>query len=383
MIGIGWDVGGWLGNHQAVAMVRVGDDGSVKWLGRPTRFRLNALRGVLTPKGLIDLVGGDPALLELERVVVAIDAPLGFPAAFCDFVAGWPFGSDTQVPDSQARDKEIDNPLAYRATDQHVEARFQKKPISAPFDKLGNCATVAMAHVRSWRTEHGFKVLPMDAQGEREIIEVYPALVKANLTGGKGTGVADWFKRWMGTPPAANEPSDELDAAICARIAACRGGGADLPWLVSPHDVVGAADVKRVMKEGWIFYPQEPRPNQGGAGFAGDPTSPLPETGAGWLGVPAHPCKLGPLRILGVTWVDHYDLDCETTWFVDPQGHYIAWTTMCHALADLRSRAGSSYSVWLEPPAVRHGMSRWVKVTSVLGDVGSVRVSLAVDRDLP
>ena len=269
VLGIGWDVGGWMGKKQGVAAVRLGADG-LHWVGRPTAFQLSR-RDRLTPEDLLRRAGVDQVLPD-ERIVVAIDAPLGFPSSFCRFVSGWPFGDKEHLPSLGRPHREIDNELAYRETDRHIHEQFRivqddvvtktaKKPLSATFDKLGNNATVAISHVRSWREEHGFVVRPMDAYAEgqnRTVIETYPALVKERRSEARGERVQAWFRDRMGDiPEGMTEPSDEFDAAICAVLAACYGAdSAGLPWLVGPEDV-GISD-ETVRGEGWIYYLKRP-----------------------------------------------------------------------------------------------------------------------------
>ncbi len=242
-LAIGWDVGGWLGKKQAVAVIEVGDDETWRYVGRPAAFtlrgreRLNVLELVRTawPEAPADA-------LDRGDVVLAIDAPLSFPAAFVRLLERAP----TSPPSS---DREIDNELAYRACDRFIHAEHErKKPLSASFDKLGNNATVAMVLTRRWRESEGFRVLPWDAPRDprREIIEAYPALMKS-----KGE-VVDRVRALLDVrlPDAGRGlGEDELDAAICALVALAHLGIVDpqLPRLVGPAAGQGL--------DGWIYGP--------------------------------------------------------------------------------------------------------------------------------
>lgn len=269
VLGIGWDVGGWMGKKQGVAVARwEPDNGGIEWLGTPTSFKLPK-GGLPGSKVLLPGANLDTGLLDEHHVIIAIDAPLGFPVAFAEFLAGWPFGETSAPGPAVPPDREIDNRLAYRETDRHIYDTFRvvndgkptktgKKPLSATFDKLGNNATVAISHIRSWRAQHGFLVHPMDAaaDGDRSVIEVYPALVKEKREGKKGESAQRWFRDLMGKiPEGVAEGTDEFDAAICATLAVCfaaqgRGG---LPKILGPEDVDGL-DLAAVRREGWIYY---------------------------------------------------------------------------------------------------------------------------------
>lgn len=289
VLGIGWDVGGWMGSRQGVAVARL-DTGSDKlsWVGRPATFALPRDRPS-SPEWLLETAEIQRAtdLLQTHRVVIAIDAPLGFPRNFCELLAGRP--SCTGERGATWRpDTELENRLAYRATDRHV-GHMARKPLSASFDRIGNCASVAMLHLRAWREEQGAVVRPMDSgPGVIEVIEVYPALVKGvpvarapqsdgDLRGRERVNRAlhpefGAVLRRMEYPSEGvfserrmeslgrDEP-DAFDACICAVHALCfaANGAAMLPRLVGPEDVpeVRERDRELVGTEGWIYYAAE------------------------------------------------------------------------------------------------------------------------------
>ena len=90
VIGIGWDVGGWMGNKQGVAAVmwKVGCE-EFKWLGTPNQFSL-PVGSLLSPQMLIEkaIDKAETSMLEESLVVIGIDAPLGFPSDFIQLVSG-------------------------------------------------------------------------------------------------------------------------------------------------------------------------------------------------------------------------------------------------------------------------------------------------------
>jgi hypothetical protein len=248
ILAVGWDVGGWRGSKQAVAVVRQLDQ-QREWVGRPRAFSIEAL----TQSGgsILDLIrlGWQKApveLLDQYRIVLAIDAPLGFPVAFQQLIFRHP---SRQPRHTIELGPEISNPFAYRETDRWVHQSFGKKPLSASFDKLGNVATVAMYHAERWANTAGIPIVPFQPDdGCHAIIEVYPALVKNPADG----VCASRFARHL--PDDLPPQSDRLDAAICALHAlayALHGQDSELPRLVGPPDIL---DQSAVSSEGWIYH---------------------------------------------------------------------------------------------------------------------------------
>ena len=238
VIGLGWDVGGWLGRKQGAAAVAWSAERGIWWLGQPTAFRLGGAEdSALTPERLAAHVG--LSLNGAERVIVGIDAPLGFSTAYVQLVAG---GAGRLHRPS----RDIDDRLAFRESERFVHATFAKKPMSAPHNMLGANATVAISHARAWR-DLGYAMLPFDGtHADRACIEVYPALEKRG-------GLLDerWTRLGLCIPQSAKPGSDAFDASICALIALAFGthGEAGLPRGCGPTDAY--ADVAR--REGWIY----------------------------------------------------------------------------------------------------------------------------------
>jgi len=273
-VSVGWDVAGWQSPRQAVAVASLDPGGGLRWPVPPTLFRF--------PPGRPPRLGGaagsgmDPAAatrleaaLAAERCVVAVDAPLGFPAGFRWFLHG-------EGPAPEVPHREIDNPLAYRACDRWVHRRHGRKPLSAAFDRLGTNATLALAVVASLRDD-GFRLVPGDGDGDgvgvgegppgppsggplrlpgkgpqRCVIEVYPALVKS--TPRKEAPALEPFRRLL---PSGVEPgTDAYDAALCALLGLAYLGGeaAALPGLVGPREG-WEGEEPLDLREGWIFAP--------------------------------------------------------------------------------------------------------------------------------
>jgi Protein of unknown function (DUF429) len=237
-LAIGWDVGGWLGKKQGVAIIEIDPDGAWRFVGVPTTFSIAALadRSVFSLIRLGWLEAPSDAL-ERYRIAIAIDSPLNFPVAFQRLLSGKPHTVATPKT-------EIESTLAYRACDQYVYLEYGKKPLSASFDKLGNNATVAMVFTQQWRDLEGFRTIPFEGQAnhEREILEVYPTLVKS-----RNEGIAPHVRAHL--PATLEDKTDEQDAAICALLAAARIGvkSPSLPALVQPPLPV------EQWRDGWIY----------------------------------------------------------------------------------------------------------------------------------
>ena len=246
-LGVGWDVGGWIGGKQGVAVARLGPSGA-EWLGIANAFCLADLR--FPDWTLLDLLriawrNAPEDTLTRFQVVLAIDAPLAFPIGFKQLI-------DTGVaPIFRPDGPEIQNPLAYRDCDRFIHSTLGKKPLSASFDKLGNNATVAMHHARRLARLHGATILPFDPTDDNlhALIEVYPALCKHR----NAPCCHDGIQRLL--PPGSVHNSDECDACICALMALAFGNTGRqsfLPPLVTPEAATIPTDTLRA--EGWIYH---------------------------------------------------------------------------------------------------------------------------------
>jgi hypothetical protein len=167
VVGIGWDVGGWMGKKNAVAIAHWKPSANVEWIGKPSVFLIPDDHPFCV-KDLIDAVDDKKETINIEKdnIVIAIDAPLGYPKKYQEFIKGKP--GIAQRPTN-----EIENLLAYRYTERWIQGSFKKKPLSATFSSLGNCATVAISAVRRWSDENGFAIVPFKKDnGKHIVIEV-------------------------------------------------------------------------------------------------------------------------------------------------------------------------------------------------------------------
>lgn len=238
---LGWDVRGWRGRAQATAVARLEPgNGEVEWIGVSSPFQFKSG----TQPNLIELLKpaiGD-AHVEFVRnahtLVVAIDAPLGFPVGLTRLL-------NQQLAVPTVPEREIDNPFAYRDCERWVAETFGRKPLSATFDKLGNNTTLAMT-VSLTLEQEGFTRIPQSGMNRsRSVIEVYPALVKR-----PGKGAQEAIPRIARhLPPGLEIGSDPYDAAICAVLGlAFLGMHEQLglePIIEPPTDIA--------VREGWIY----------------------------------------------------------------------------------------------------------------------------------
>ncbi|MGU5717381.1 DUF429 domain-containing protein [Aeromonas taiwanensis] len=239
-IGIGWDVRGWQGNAQAVAVVGwQAREQRLHWLGISPLFRLSSRVAPDLDALLRPALQDEMALMQVlacPHLALGIDAPLAFPRALGELLVGK--GGECAVPQ-----REIDNPYAYRDCERWLYEQYGKKPLSATFDRLGNNATLALSMLPRLGDLQLVPKLAREAQ--RAVLEVYPALAKV---GGKASAVRPELQPHL---PASLVPgTDPYDAALCALMALQYAAGGNvtlLPPLVPP-----AADL--ALDEGWVYH---------------------------------------------------------------------------------------------------------------------------------
>lgn len=146
IIGIGWDVGGWAGGKQGIAVVQwnIGSN-CLDWMGKPCQITI-PVGSMLTPDYIVRKVTGayDDDYINESLVIIGVDAPLGYPTDFTKLLSGNLLGFTRP-------EREIDNRLAYRDTDRYIFQALSKKPLYHVFDKLGNNSTVAITHLQLWQ----------------------------------------------------------------------------------------------------------------------------------------------------------------------------------------------------------------------------------------
>jgi hypothetical protein len=231
---IGWDVGGWNCDKNPTsrdALVVLNAAGEK--LGQPWRGNLRQTINAATTAA--DFITAILSLCKLPapgtpKACMAIDAPLGFPAAFGALISGGKI--ETEIGQSAA------NPYLYRATERRLVAEGVT-PLSAVKDMIGSQSTKAMHAVARYTK-------PIDpgvwSDGVHlTMIETYPALCRSRAR--------STFND-LATATTARE-GDILDAEVCAQIA--RAFVQRPEWLEPPPPDVPTS-------EGWIWAPQPQSP---------------------------------------------------------------------------------------------------------------------------
>lgn len=230
---IGWDVGGWncdKNPNSRDALVVLDAAGSV---GQPWRGNLRqTLNSAATAADFLSAIRDLCKLPSSpDHATIAIDAPLGFPAAFARLVTGGP--PLDQIGQSAA------NSYLYRATERRLVAEGVT-PLSAVKDMIGSQSTKAMHAVARYTRPIAPGV--WSDGGRLTLIETYPALCRSRARG---------VFNDLATATTARE-SDILDAEVCALIA--QAFVQQPAWLEPPPPDLPAL-------EGWIWapLPQTPR----------------------------------------------------------------------------------------------------------------------------
>lgn len=225
---------------------------------RPQRLGVAVYEGQAITKlacGLDDPADFIAHSIDFERpVIVAIDAPLGWPVALGETLLSHYAGQAIEVPKSE---------LFWRATDWNVRDRLGLKPLSVGADRIAITAHRALELIGEL-SRFAARQLQLlwreDDEPEQGLIEVYPAATLRAL------GLP--FRSYKGNSPknrdsrseiinglsveieiahfrkALLENSDKLDAAVCVIAALDYVNG----LAVAPQDVTD-----EVRREGWIW----------------------------------------------------------------------------------------------------------------------------------
>ena len=240
IIAIGWDVRGWRGNQQAVAVLKLDALTQVFqwWISDDFQFKTGMQ---LSLSSLLEPAIGDnyeAVISNVDRVILGIDAPLAFSQAFTRLLID---DNSEYLPSCS----QMDNPLAYRKCERWIKDEHSKTPLSAAFDKLGNGATLAISLTHTLKKEE-FSLVPQDAlDSNKAIIEVYPGIVKVGAR--REMPAIEPVDKLI--PNEIRTGSDQYDAAICAIMAAIFAGAAGQLHLPKLDGFQPDYDPK----EGWIY----------------------------------------------------------------------------------------------------------------------------------
>lgn len=233
---VGWDVGGWncdRNPRSRDALVVLDAEG--RRLGAAGGWRGNLRACINGADDAADFVARLFGLCEAElpisdcAVVLAIDAPLGFPHHFTRLV--------TARDAVAAVGRSTDNPYLLRMTERFLAGRLSGRvPLSAVKDMIGSQATKAI-HVQG-RFAPTLAAPGVWCSGRNlRVIETYPAVCHRSTA----------IKRWRGQrPPRLHD--DLWDAWTCALVALLFDRRPGL--LQAPPPQVPAS-------EGWIWVPRD------------------------------------------------------------------------------------------------------------------------------
>lgn len=239
---VGWDVGGWhcdrnRESRDALVVLTLGADGQPVLTGKAWR---GSLRPTLMRHSGVDLVRAmlrhcDVSLDVAEAVMIAIDAPLGWPRAMLDLANGRGL---TEVSDS-----DFENPYTRRQTELDL-IRQGFAPLSNVRDMIGSPSTKAMHFLRA----AGLAPQPLArwSAGSVTAIETYPAVAFKNARCAQLHGLLmyDLLARQSCTKPALPDIRDALACAVVAYMAS-----------EQPHTVIQPPAAYPSL-EGWIILPK-------------------------------------------------------------------------------------------------------------------------------
>jgi hypothetical protein len=191
------------------------------------------------------------SLIRTEKVLLALDAPLGWPAALSHILGNHAAGSRLDAhPDKMFR----------RATDDFIKEKIDKRPLDVGADRIARTAHAALSLLSELRT-HIQKPIPLAWEVEFDsvtAIEVYPAATLIahgrSASGYKGkegrqarTEILSWLTKSMVVSADQRNlllsNDNALDSALC--VLAGRDfllGNCYLP-----------PDLDLAKKEGWIW----------------------------------------------------------------------------------------------------------------------------------
>ena len=192
-----------------------------------------------------------------DDVVLAIDAPLGWPSAM---QTGLPTRAGGTISTPSA------NQFFRRLTDRVVQQRLGKPPLDVGADRIARTAFTALALIAKLREADGAWLLPLDREpARRRIIEVYPYGTALQLLGGGKEGksllkgyknnddkreklrqkLADTVKPTAPTFPKKTATDHELDALLCILAAT--------HFLEDKAQAPSADQREAAQSEGWIW----------------------------------------------------------------------------------------------------------------------------------
>lgn len=245
---MGWDVGAWncdRGRSRDALCVLTGSSfEDLRFTGRPWRGNLRGrIVGGPCPDALLEEAG--LVAEDGTEVVVAVDTPLGWPAAFSKLLAG-----DVQL--APVSDAVPDNPYIFRRAEQALVQRglfsTGRTPLSPVRDMIGSQSTKGLYYLRNSAM---IQTAPAVWQvGDWTAIETYPAPVRTSSM------LRPHFDRLRSdstlvarTREGRNAEADLHDALWCALVAAS--------WTIARTRLVKPPEGGDIRSEGWIWLPSD------------------------------------------------------------------------------------------------------------------------------
>lgn len=181
-------------------------------------------------------------LADADAALLALDAPLGWPAPLGEWLATHSAGGSASP--------RLANDLFRRVTDRHIHATLGKLPLEVGADRIARTAHAALALLDAVRARTGRAIplawVPGEVEGV-QAIEVYPAATRRAYGADRARGALAGFEGRLRFVPPAAEPApdetDQRDALLCAVAAADFLRGA----------VVPPTDPATARREGWIW----------------------------------------------------------------------------------------------------------------------------------
>ena len=202
------------------------------------RVRIKVCRTASPKERPEEIVAG--WLQESGGALLALDAPLGWPLALQQALAGHQAG-EAMAASAHA--------LFRRQTDDNIHTRFGKRPLEVGANFISRTAVAALELLQKLRTSSGMAIplawSPMDVN-PIAAIEVYPAATRlAHGSPGKGGSIEGLeplldLSALDGVLPAS---ADAIDALVCVLAAADFIRGRARPPL----------DLETARQEGWIW----------------------------------------------------------------------------------------------------------------------------------
>lgn len=203
---------------------------------------------------------------EEPRSLLALDAPLGWPVALADALAGHRAGEPIRAEP---------NALFRRATDTAIHRRYGKLPLEVGADRIARTARAALGLLDGLALRRGAPIpLTWDPTAWRDTaeerwpaaIEVYPAAtVRAHAVAERGYGVAGGAARERvaryvrSILHVADEVDlvalapDAFDAVLCVLAGVDAVSGVALPPAEALSGTPSTAERTRIEREGWIW----------------------------------------------------------------------------------------------------------------------------------